>query len=148
MPRSRDALETPLMGVAAAMERAADPWWVIGSAAAVLHGADTAVGDVDLLVGEADATALLARLNVFAELPDADPRFRSRVFARWRRSDHDVEIMAGTMVAIDGTWRPIRPRTRLAIGGVYVPDRLELITILARFGRPKDQARIALLAAV
>lgn len=42
-------------------------------------------------------------------------------------------------------WQPVRPLTRVARGGVFVPDREELRAILRAFGREKDLARAALL---
>jgi len=56
------ALTAPLAAVAAAASEAAGHWWVIGSAAAALHGAEAGlVGDVDLLFAEpGDARRMLA----------------------------------------------------------------------------------------
>ena len=55
-------LDATLARVAAAMAQAGarDHWWIIGSAAVVLHGVDTSVADVDLLLSPADAERLLA----------------------------------------------------------------------------------------
>jgi hypothetical protein len=56
---------TPELGetlarVADALAEARQPWWIIGSAAVALHGADVTVGDVDVLLGEADARGAAA----------------------------------------------------------------------------------------
>ncbi len=53
--------------------------------------------------------------------------------------------MAGLAVADGSAWQAIRLSTRIAIDGVFVPEREELIGVLRRFGRPKDQARLRLL---
>ena len=144
------AVETALVAVARAMRTAVEPWWIIGSAAVVLLGGETGVADVDLLAGERDAAALVARLGLAASAPDGDSRFRSRVFARWRRADRDVEIMGGLRVADQLGWSDVRPATRVAIalGGetLFVPARDEMIAILARFGRDKDRERALILA--
>jgi hypothetical protein len=143
-------LEAALIAVAGAMRPAIDPWWIIGSAAVVLLGGDTGVADVDLLTSERDAAALVARLGIPVSPPDVDPRFRSRLFARWQRPDRDVEIMGGLMLAAEAGWSELAPTTRVAagIGGetVYTSGRDEMIAILARFGRDKDHARARILA--
>jgi hypothetical protein len=144
------AVETALIAVAQAMRAAVAPWWIIGSAAVVLLGGETAVADIDLLTGEFDARALAARLGVALAASDAHPRFRSRVFARWRRGDRDVEIMGGLMLAEEAGWAALVPATRVAVAvgdeTVFVPAREEMIAILARFGRDKDHARVRILA--
>lgn len=143
------AVETALIAVAQAMRTAVAPWWIIGSAAVVLLGGDTAVADIDLLTGERDARALAARLGVALAASDAHPRFRSRVFARWPRGDRDVEIMGGLMLAEDSGWAALVPATRVAVAvgdeTVFVPAREEMIAILTRFGRDKDRARARIL---
>lgn len=115
----------------------------------VLLGADTAVADIDLLVGERDARALAALPGVALASSDAHPRFRSRVFARWPRGDRDVEIMGGLMLAEGSGWAALVPATRVAVAvgdeTVFVPAREEMIAILTRFGRDKDRARARIL---
>ena len=54
------SLAAALDEVAAALRGARDPWWVIGSAAARLHGAETPVADVDVLLSERDALVIAA----------------------------------------------------------------------------------------
>ena len=54
--------------------------------------------------------------------------------------------MTGLDVREDGRWQAVLPRTRIALGGVFAPDRADLMTILHRFGRDKDLRRAALLA--
>ena len=71
-----------LVAVADRMASAADPWWVIGSAAAVLHGLDAdPIGDVDIITSVADARRLLSALDVVAVDDDGTGLFRSEVFA-------------------------------------------------------------------
>ena len=144
------AVETALVAVAQAMRAAVAPWWIVGSAAVVLLGGETAVADIDLLAGERDGRALAARLGVPLVASDAHPRFRSKVFARWQRSDRDVEIMGGLMLAEGWGWTALVPATRVAVavGGetLFVPARDEMIAILDRFGRDKDRTRARLLA--
>jgi hypothetical protein len=141
-------LRNTLLTVASAMAPARDPWWIIAGAAAVLHGVDASVGDVDLLVSRRDGDALLATLGLANAAAPSD-RFRSDLFARWSAPPLPVDIMAGFhALAADG-WQPVRPATRLAkpIGGaiLYVPSIPELIGHCTLFGRPKDRARATIL---
>lgn len=132
------------------MREATHPWWVIGSAAVVLHGAATPVGDIDLLLDEADATPLAMRLDLAARPGVPDATFRSSVFFRWTGAALPVEFMAGLTVQERGAWRPVALKTCewVPIGAetIAVPARDELRTLLRRFGRAKDLARAALLA--
>ncbi|MDR6789589.1 hypothetical protein J2Y58_002962 [Sphingomonas sp. BE138] len=138
-------LRAALSQVAAALRGAEDPWWVIGSAAVRLHGADTAVADVDVLVSARDAARMLAAWPGTVTIGAASARFRSHPFARAEGGAMPVEVMAELEVRADGAWRPVRPVSRVPIGGVFVPERAELAAILLSFGRPKDLARAALL---
>lgn len=139
-------LTAALEQVAAATARTRDPWWIIGSAAAALHGAPTTVADIDMLMSERDAAALLAAHGKAPAPGVPDGRFRSQVFGRVRLGGMAVEVMAGLAVFDGAGWRRIEPGTRLLVQGVFVPDRGELIAILHAFGLPKDLARAALLA--
>jgi hypothetical protein len=146
-----DPLAQTIVATASALVDAHDPWWIISSAAAALHGAQPiTVGDVDVILSPYDATRLFARLGI-APLPPSDhPRFRSGVFGRWTVPPLVVEFMAGfDLRDADGVWRRVAPQTREArsIGAatVFVPGRDELRAMFERFGRTKDQARIALL---
>ena len=114
---------------------------MIGSAAVVLHGGQTGVGDVDLLVGVADATTLLADLNL-PNIADDDGVFRSEIFGRWSAAPLPIEFMGGLLVR----GAPVRLSTRTMVAGVPVPTRTELIALLRQFGRPKDLQRVAALA--
>ena len=142
------ALQDTLVEVAMAMAPARDSWWIIASAAVVLHGADISVADVDLLVSRRDGEALLAGLGPI-DAPSPSDRFRSDLFGRWTAPPLPVDIMAGFQVLGAGIWRPVVPATRIAIpfGSVtlHVPSISELIEHCHLFGRPKDIARAAIL---
>lgn len=136
-----EVLSTTLAQITHAMAGACEPWWIIGSAAVVLHGAETLVADVDVLCGEADARALIAALGGAVLASDDDPVFRSAVFGRCAATPLPVEVMA--RLTVRGA--PVRLATREWIGGVAVPSRVELAALLRIFGREKDLTRAALL---
>jgi hypothetical protein len=136
-----DPLSTTLAQIARTMADAREPWWIIGSAAVVLHGAATSVADVDVLCGEADARTLIASLGGEVLASDVDPVFRSAVFGRCATTSLPVEVMAG--LTVRGAL--VRLATREWIGGVAAPSREELAALLRTFGREKDLARAALL---
>jgi hypothetical protein len=130
---------------------ASEPWWIIASAAVVLHGADTKVADVDVLMGSADAARVLERLKIPSN-PDTDhPQFRSRIFGIWREPPLPVEIFADFSLATASGWQKVEVLTRepITIAGrtLFVPARVELHDLLVQFGRPKDLKRARLLAA-
>jgi hypothetical protein len=138
-----------LIAVADRLAGAAAPWWIIGSAAAALHGLEIAkIGDVDVLAGIADAHRLLS-------VPDAVPIddggndiFRSDAFVRLTGLPLKVEILGGLRVR--GKPLTITTRVTIPVGKtpVYVPSREELVRIFRLFGRPKDMARAEVLAAL
>ena len=132
----------------AALAAACDPWWVIGSAAAALHGARTPVADIDVLLSVRDAAALLPRLGLAVAAGRPDDRFRSEVFARWTGAALPIEFMAGLCTREGDAWAPVHLSTRVVVGGVAVPSRRELAALMRRFGRDKDLARAALLDAM
>lgn len=143
-------LQTTLREVAQVMTAARDPWWIIASAAVVLHGVPLAdVADVDVLLSPADAQRILPGLGLTAAPGGAHPDFRSEIFAIWRAPPLKVEFMAGFAHCRDGVWRPVWPATRQAVtvldGVVYVPERDELRRLVESFGRPKDYERARLL---
>ncbi len=142
------ALET-LIAVADCLVGAAEPWWVIGSTAAALHGLDTPkIGDVDVVTSVADARWLLRASDVVAIDDGGDGVFRSEVFARLTGLPLKVDILGGFRVR--GAPLVIATRIALPVTGntVYVPSREELIRIFRLFGRPKDIARAEALAAL
>lgn len=143
-------LET-LDSVAAIMTTARDPWWIIASAAAALHGAEPiTVADVDVLLSVEDIGRILPLIGIepYPALPN--PLFRSRVLAKWPEPPVPVDLMASFEHRIGDAWHAVQPVTRqpISIGAatVYVPERDELRNIIAGFGRPKDLERARLLA--
>lgn len=147
--RWRPRLQETLSRIAAASGRFEDEWWIIGSAAAALSGADLAVvRDVDLLLSEPDARRLLdlwSQELSTAAAPDA--QFRSAVFARYEGPPLPVEAFGGFEMNIRGVWRGVVPLTREAKGDVFTPSVAEQIALLEAMGRDKDAGRIAALKA-
>jgi len=144
------ALAETLAMIAQAAVDSADDWWIIGSAAIVLHGRSVAhVKDVDLLMSAADAAAFLERVGVPVRAGPADARFRSLVFGLWREPPIPIEVMGGFSVANDGGWREVALATRepvsVAGASIFVPSAEELVRLLHTFGRPKDFERAQLL---
>lgn len=143
-------LELTLLALAPALDAAQHPWWILGSGAVVLHGADPdEVWDVDVLLDQRDCAVVLGRLGLEPKAGVADTRFRSAVFNRWNGAVLPVELFAGFCLCEAGTWNEIVPQSRVAVklgeAHAYVPDRAELIALLSRFGRAKDHLRIAAL---
>lgn len=143
-------LQRTLLMVSDAAAQADDPWWIIGSAAVALHGAEVAgVGDVDLLMSARDAERTLRRVGSEVRAGEPGARFRSVVFGIWRDPPLPVEIMGGLSLAAPEGWSPVRPASRQAIvvegRELFVPTATELGEILASFGRPKDLERLRLL---
>jgi hypothetical protein len=147
MPADPNLAQT-LDTVAEAASILQQPWWIIGSAAAVLAGLDEQVADVDLLTSEADAHRLLHAWGAQAEPPSPSPLFASTIFARITLAPLPIEVMAGTRVRGE----PLVPLTCLAVPWgdrrLYIPDIAEQIAILRRFGRPKDLRRAERLEAL
>ena len=143
------ALQTTLMAVADRVAAAQDPWWIIASAAAALHGAAVEVADVDLLMSVRDARRILATAGVEAAEGARSERFHSQVFGRIRGLPLDLEIMADFSVCADGAWRRVVPTTRevVVVGGttLFIPGKAELQSLLRMIGRPKDLLRASLL---
>jgi len=125
-----------------------DPWWVIGSAAAVLAGVDGfAPHDVDVLLSARDADAFVESqrdTRDTAYVPDDDARFRSR-FARFRFAPMPVEVMGGLEVFRHGAWQAVEiaegSRVACAGGGIPVPSLREQLRLFEWFGRDKDLAK-------
>ncbi len=147
--RWRPRLAETLGVIAEAAPAFMDEWWIIGSAAAALVGADIAdVRDVDLLLSEGDAQRLIAR---WADKPTSpaspDDQFRSRVFARFVHAPLTIEAMGGFDMRVRGEWRRAWPLTRIARGAVFTPSAAEQIALLEAMGRDKDRLRIKALRA-
>jgi hypothetical protein len=85
---------------------------------------------------------------VQAEPPSPSPVFASAVFAKVSVAPLPIEVMAGTRVRGE----PLVPDTRVAVPWgdrlLYIPDALEQVRILRRFGRDKDLRRAERLEAL
>ena len=128
-----------------------DPWCLIGSAAALLLGAQTSVDDVDVLTSRADADTLMATWASRHEpafTPAGEDLFRSH-FAHFRFPGVPVEVMGALELRVDDCWQAVQPgRLVLAnVNGVAVPVPCidDQIRLLESFGRAKDVRRIAAL---
>jgi hypothetical protein len=148
-----DALACSLSELAQLATAWRDPWWIIGSAAVVLHGVrDVAAADVDILLSEQDAHCVRNARQLALALPQPlpHPLFRSEVFLAVQTSGLPLELMAGFCVARAGTWQPVTLATRepviLPFGTVYVPGIRELLGLFHLFGREKDLLRAKLVA--
>jgi hypothetical protein len=123
-----------------------DDWWIIGSAAAHLVGADVGeIQDIDLLLSERDALHLLQQWPPPAPGGGPTDQFRSRVFAHFDHLPLPVEIMAGFELRLAGAWRMIAPKTRMRSGEIFTPSVAEQIELLQMMNRKKDQPRIMAL---
>jgi len=146
------ALIATLSQIAPDLEALQEDWWLIGSAALVLSGvALSTVDDIDILTTPAGARFLADRWPAVTRGGPTE-HFRSEVFLRRTDTPLPVEVMAGFEVNTAKGWMPVRPRTRVALswlGGLYfAPSHVELLDMLALFGRPQDRERAALLDAV
>jgi hypothetical protein len=151
-PALSPAARRTLVLLAKRLDLARDPWWLIGGAAAALHGVGSGdLADIDVIMSAADASTLLEALGVPPEPDGGSALFRSEVFGRWREPPTSVDIMGGFQVCADGLWRPVQPATRKAVvigeRTLYAPERRELIAMLRLFGRPKDIVRAEALGA-
>lgn len=144
-------LSATIAAVVAELAHTRDPWWIIASAAAALHGAHPiTVADVDILLSSADARRLFPRLGIIPATTSTHPRFRSDLFGRWTAMPLVVEFMAGFRLRNhDRSWWAVQPKTRVPVrvdrSVVFVPALPELRDMFERFGRPKDLARLDLL---
>jgi hypothetical protein len=129
---------------------AAEPWWVISSAAVALHGAPVEnVRDVDVLMSCRDAGAALERAGCAYRRRDGTRLFRSEVFGIWHEPPLPVEIFGGFEFSGREGWTRVLPTSRetVQISGraVFIPNAAELRAMLVGFGRPKDLDRARLL---
>ena len=138
------------MALSTALAEAEEDWWIIGSAAVALHGAETPAADVDLLTTPGAARRLARLWGVTPPPPSGHQLFRSQVHFEHALDGVIVDVMAELEVRAGDGWIPVRPSTRLPIAvqgaTLYAPAREELIDILELFGRPKDLQRAGLLA--
>ena len=132
----------------------AAPWCLIGSAAALLLGAEVSVADVDVLTSRADADTLMTlwavRREPVSALADGG-LFRSH-FARFVFPGAPVEVMGALEFNVNDAWQAVRPgRLVLAsLNGLAVPvPRVDdQIRLFESFGREKDRRRAAALRAM
>lgn len=143
---ARIELRHTLRAVGQVMGDAQDDWWIIASAAAVLHGVEEPkAGDVDVLASDRDVSAMLARLGVAPASPPPHPLFRSRILGQWLAPPLTVEFMAGFEYRTEAGWRLLSPETRVKVElegvAVFIPARQDLAATLTEIGRPKDLIR-------
>lgn len=146
-------LEAALTDLAQVLAATRDQWWLIGSVAVLLHGADPGrIADIDVILSELDARSLFPDLGLPTRPGPTHHQFASKLFGTWYGSGLPVELMAGLHQNIAGAWHPVMPNSRVEVTGegwrVFVPDRAELGAILRSFGRPKDLRRLAALDAL
>jgi hypothetical protein len=151
-PSLPTSLAETLEIVGRASHDARDPWWVIGSAAMALHGADVEAGDVDLLTSLSDARALCGAMDGVRVVRPPSDRFRSAMLVEILGAPLRIEIMAGFEVRAEGRWTTVAPLTRRQViwnaHSLFVPDVIELAALCRTFGRPKDLARARMLDAL
>lgn len=143
-------LQATLIALAEAMTTCRDPWAIYGGAGLYLHGIeDGPLADIDVLVSDRDALALLERADITRKHVPPSALFRSRQFLTAQFGPVPVEIMAGHEICDDGVWRAIdvnESETITAYGSlVQVATRRELIRIFRLMGREKDLRRARLL---
>lgn len=144
------ALVETLSMLAQAVQDAEDDWWIIGSAAVVLHGGQVPhLKDVDLMMSARDAEAILRRVGGQRGGAEKSERFQSDIFGVWSEPPVPIEIFGGFRLAAGGAWREVSFATRepVAVGNarVFVPSAAELVRLLHSFGRAKDLERAACL---
>jgi hypothetical protein len=125
-----------------------DDWWIIGSAAIALTGVDIEVLDVDLLVSERDAQALLGSWAAPKTTTSGQDCFRA-VSGEHAGTPIPIQVMGRLEVHMDDQWVPVSPTTRVRIdlpdGAVHVPDPDDLLALLLMFRRPQDLVRAEML---
>ena len=139
-------LNTTLLRTAEWLAGNNDPWWVLGSAAIALMDIDPrGIGDIDVLVSERDALALIKRHSLKNYSDGGTDRFRSNFFILPVLGRYRVEVMAGYKIRQADKWAPVWPKTRIPVNisgtSLWVPEATEQIEILRMLNRPKDLAR-------
>lgn len=137
-----------LQRISGLLSAAADPWWVLGSAAMALIGVDPGeIRDIDVLVSRRDATALMDSHHWENQADGGTEQFRSSIFLRPGLGEKRVEIMSEYEIRRGDKWEPVQPASRLRVmlddTALFVPERWEQIEILNRLARPKDRERIS-----
>ena len=97
-------LAATLVEVARALRPATRPWWVIGSAAVVLLGGEASPADIDVLIAEEDAGAVLSP-NVACPVPAAvgtDAQISGNGFGHAFHVTTDLPVVAYQMLPYGG----------------------------------------------
>ena len=128
----------------------AGDWWLIGSTAARLSGADLVPEDIDVFGPAAAMTAIVNHFGGASLSGTPGERFRSQPFCRLTVADGlPIEVMGDLEVKSEGIWQKLHIESRVAVatpaGTVYVPSLDEQIAIFELFGRDKDLAKAAVL---
>ena len=129
-----------------------DPWWILGSAAMYLKGYDPGhIGDIDVLLSEADAQRVMSVQALNNDSDGGTPRYRSTYVLRPHLGKVPVELLAGYEIFQNPDWYPVWPLSRIALtyrnNEIFVPSDKELISIFERLGRTKDFDRIRAIQA-
>lgn len=143
-------IDTTLRLCAEFLHPTTEPWWIIGSTAVALHGADPGpINDIDILVSHKDAEMLAERWQCSDQSDSNSNRFRSCLLLQPELNSFPVQVMAGLEFRNGGIWQALTPKTRQKIRhrrtSLFVPERPELIQMLLGFGRKKDIQRAKLL---
>lgn len=124
-----------------------DPWWILGSAAVYLKGYDPGdIGDIDVLLSEADAQRLISDQGLDNLRDGGTDRYRSAYVLKPSLGELPVELLAGYEIFHDKAWRSVSPLSRVSISyqgaALFVPSDQDLISIFTQLGRSKDFDRI------
>ncbi len=129
-----------------------DDWLVIGSTAGLLSGADLEPADVDVTASSYTIRAFLQAFGASETNRIGHPLFRSRIFQKVPiHSGLPIEFMGDMSLVRENPRVPMPLHSRVEVvgsfGRVYVPNLTEQISMMRRFGRAKDLARIPQLQA-
>jgi hypothetical protein len=144
-------LETGLRAVAAFMNDADKPWWIIGSAALVLSGVQgVEPDDIDIVCDGKSLFWLLESSGIKVYPPSPHKQFRSSPYQRIQVANGTPIELMGDLQVHDGTaFRALKISSRETVRAAgttfYLPSIAEQIAILRLFGRSKDLAKAALL---
>lgn len=146
-------LEGALAVICKAAHVLEDDWWIIGSAAAALQGADIgAMADIDLLTSSNDARRLCELWQIEPLPPSGSIQFRSRIHAIKPTAGLSIDLMAELDCHDGQAWRRVMPVSRMPVRSddrlVYTPGITDQIRIMRLFGRSKDLQRAAALEAL
>lgn len=128
----------------------AGDWWLIGSTAARLSGAELVPEDIDVFGSSSAMTAIVTHFGGAWLSGTPGARFRSQPFCRLTVAGGlPIEVMGDLEVKSGEIWQKLRIHSRIAVateaGTVYIPSLDEQIAIFELFGRDKDLAKAAIL---